>query len=468
MLWFLSGLILGSLGVLAFIRLRDRSFKEDRLTLSLRLEEEKHKAIDGEERFMALKRDFESIRNERDQLSRENAGLETRIVLEKSHMEEKLSLLENAKESMALKFENLANQILEEKTARFTELNQTQISSLLIPLGEKLKEFGDRVQKSSDKESEQRTILKSEIAKLMELNSTITRETSSLTRALKGDSRSQGVWGEMILERTLEMSGLRKDREFRVQASFTGEEGDRLRPDIIIDLPENRHLVIDSKVSLTAYERFLSDPVPEEKKNQALLHVQSVRAHFNELSRKDYRNILSLSSVDFVLMFIPMESAYALAVETDPELIGEALGKNVLIVYPGTLLMALRTIAHVWRYEEQNRNALDIARKAGLLYDKFVGFVNDLEEIGEKLEKAQTAYGKAYGKLVQGKGNLVRSSESLRDLGVKTGKVLSEKLRDASLQGEERAILGEDSAGWSEELSSQMGLDDEREGGGDG
>ena len=447
-LWFFSGLVIGALLIFVFFRARERSLSGETLTLSLRLEEEKRKSADVEDRLMALKQDLESIRDERDELSRANAGLETRIALEKSHAEEKLALLENAKESMALKFQNLANQILEEKTARFTEMNQSQLSSLLTPLGEKLKEFGDRVQQSSEKESEQRTILKSEISKLMELNSMMTRETSSLTQALKGDSRSQGAWGEMILERTLEMSGLKENREFRVQASFTDEEGARLRPDIIIDLPEGRHLVVDSKVSLTAYERSLSESVPEEKKRQTLLHLQSVRGHLNDLSRKDYRSIHSLSSLDFVLMFIPIESAYALAVETDPGLIGEALEKNVLIVYPGTLLMALRTIAHVWRYEDQNRNALEIARQAGALYDKFVGFVTDLKDVGEKLEKARKSYEMAYGKLSLGKGNLVRSSERLRELGVKTGKSLPEQLLDESSQAEEkRTALDEVSPG---------------------
>ncbi len=447
-LWFFSGLVIGALLIFVFFRARERSLSGETLTLSLRLEEEKRKSADVEDRLMALKQDLESIRDERDELSRMNAGLETRIALEKSHAEEKLALLENAKESMALKFQNLANQILEEKTARFTEMNQSQLSSLLTPLGEKLKEFGDRVQQSSEKESEQRTILKSEISKLMELNSMMTRETSSLTQALKGDSRSQGAWGEMILERTLEMSGLKENREFRVQASFTDEEGARLRPDIIIDLPEGRHLVVDSKVSLTAYERSLSESVPEEKKRQTLLHLQSVRGHLNDLSRKDYRSIHSLSSLDFVLMFIPIESAYALAVETDPGLIGEALEKNVLIVYPGTLLMALRTIAHVWRYEDQNRNALEIARQAGALYDKFVGFVTDLKDVGEKLEKARKSYEMAYGKLSLGKGNLVRSSERLRELGVKTGKSLPEQLLDESSQAEEkRTALDEVSPG---------------------
>ncbi len=444
--WFFSGLFLGALVIFVFTRIRERSFKEEKLTLTLRLEEEKRKSAETEERLRVMARDCETIRDEREKLSRENVGLETRIALEKTHMEEKLALLEDAKESMALKFQNLANQILEEKTARFTEMNQVQLSSLLTPLGEKLKEFGDRVQQSSEKESEQRTILKSEILKLMDLNATMTRETSNLAQALKGDARSQGAWGEMILERTLEMSGLREGREFRVQASFTDEEGARLRPDIIIDLPEGRHLVVDSKVSLTAYERSLSETSPEEKRRQGLLHVQSVRSHLNDLSRKDYRSIHHLFSLDFVLMFIPIESAYALAVETDPELIGDALAKNVLIVYPGTLLMALRTIAHVWRYENQNRNALEIARQAGALYDKFVGFVADLEEIGEKLDKARKAYEKAYGKLSMGKGNLVRSSERLRELGVKTGKVLSGQLLDEANQSEEQPTVPGDAS----------------------
>ena len=446
-LWFSAGLVFGAVAVFVFFGVRERSLARENLALSLKVEEEKRKGTEADGRLEAVKKDLQIIREERDALSRSNAGLETKIALERSHMEEKISLLEHAKESMGMNFQNLANQILEEKTARFTEMNQSQLSSLLTPLGEKLKEFGDRVQQSSEKESEQRMLLKLEISKLMDLNSMMTRETSSLTQALKGDSRSQGAWGEMILERTLEMSGLRENREFRVQASFTDEEGVRLRPDIIIDLPEGRHLVVDSKVSLTAYERSLSESNPEEKERQTLQHVQSVKAHLNDLSRKDYRNIHALESLDFVLMFIPIESAYALAVETDPDLVGEALAKNVLIVYPGTLLMALRTIAHVWRYEHQNRNAMEIARQAGALYDKFVGFVTDLKDVGDKLEKAKKSYETAYGKLSSGKGNLVRSSERLRELGVKTGKTLPEQLLDEGLrQEEERAVLSEDAS----------------------
>jgi DNA recombination protein RmuC len=304
--WFSSGLIFGAVAVFIFLGVRERSLAGEKLALSLKVEEEKRKVSEADGRLETIKQELQIIRDERDDLSRMNAGLETKIVLERSHLEEKISLLEHAKESMGMNFQNLANQILEEKTARFTEMNQSQLSLLLTPLGEKLKEFGERVQQSSEKESEQRMLLKLEISKLMDLNSMMTRETSSLTQALKGDSRSQGAWGEMILERTLEMSGLRENREFRVQASFTDEEGARLRPDIIIDLPEGRHLVVDSKVSLTAYERSLSEANPEEKERQTLQHVQSVKAHLNDLSRKDYRNIHALESLDFVLMFIPI------------------------------------------------------------------------------------------------------------------------------------------------------------------
>ncbi len=377
------------------------------------------------------------LRSERERLSTEKAQIETRMESDRASFAEKLELLDKAKETLGDQFRVLANAIFEEKTQKFTQQNQDQLATLLGPLGERIKDFETRVQSVYDNETQQRTALKTEIAKLVEANAKISSDTTNLARALKGDSKTQGAWGEMILERALEMAGLTKDREYRIQQHYLDEAGGRLRPDVIIDLPEGRHMVIDSKVSLTAYERLCASAAEHERERELALHVSSVRSHMVGLGKKDYQKIFGLATLDFVIMFIPIESAYSVAVQADPALTQDALERNVLIVYPSTLLMALRTIAHVWRYEYQNRNAQEIARQAGALYDKFVGFVDDLKDVGDRLNKAQTAFDAAYGKLSSGRGNLVRSAERIRELGVKPSKALPAGLIEAAMeQGE--------------------------------
>ena len=374
---------------------------------------------------------------ERDRLRTRNAQVEARLESERSGFAEKLDLLQQAKDALGDQFRVLANSILEENGKKFAQQNQTQLSSLLNPLGEKLKDFESRVQNAYDSESQQRAALRSEISRLVEANAKISSDTTNLARALKGDSKAQGAWGEMILERALEMAGLTRDREYRVQQSYSGESGGRLRPDVIVDLPEGRHMVIDSKVSLTSYERFCSAANEQERQRELALHLASMRNHMADLGKKDYQRIHDLDTLDFVIMFVPIESAYSLAVANDAALTQDALERNVLIVYPGTLLMALRTIAHVWRYEYQNRNAQEIARQAGALYDKFVGFVSDLKEVGERLGRAQAAYDSAFGKLSTGRGNLVRSAERIRALGVKPAKSLPGALVDSAEENAE-------------------------------
>ena len=382
-------------------------------------------------------RERDRLRNERDQLAVGKAQIETRMEFERSGFSEKLDLLEKAKEALGNQFQVLANAIFEEKSRKFKEQNQEQLANLVVPLGEKIKEFETRVQAAYDSETQQRTALKTEIARLVEANAKISSDATNLARALKGDTKTQGAWGEMILERALEMAGLAKDREYRIQQHYVSEEGGRLRPDVILDLPEGRHMVIDSKVSLTSYERLCGSDTEHDREHALAQHVSSMRNHMISLGRKDYQKLHGLETLDFVIMFVPIESAYSIAVQADPALTQDALEKNVLIVYPSTLLMALRTIAHVWRYEYQNRNAQEIARQAGSLYDKFVGFVGDLEDVGERLNKAQNAYDSAFSKLKSGRGNLVRSAERIRELGVKPSKSLSRPLLESALEQEE-------------------------------
>lgn len=410
--------------------------REALLTVKAQAEANLHaglrRAQEQEQRVSSLIDELAQIRGERDMLAAKRAELETRIEADQAGFGEKLALLDGAKEALGNQFQVLAARILDEKTLKFTQQNQEQLNHILGPLGEKLKDFENKVQSVYDNETQQRTALKTEISRLVEANAKISVDANNLTRALKGDVRAQGAWGEMILERALEMAGLTRDREYRVQQHYQDEEGARLRPDVIIDLPEGRNMVIDSKVSLTHYERHCTALSEHDRQHELVNHVASVRNHMVGLAKKDYQKLHKLETLDFVIMFIPIESAYSVAVQADPNLTQDALAKNVLIVYPSTLLMALRTIAHVWRYEHQNRNAQEIARQAGALYDKFVGFVDDLTDVGERINKAQSAYDAAFSKLSHGRGNLLRSAERIRELGVKPAKSLPLSLLEAA------------------------------------
>ena len=261
----------------------------------------------------------------------------------------------------------------------------------------------------------------------MALNKQIGVEASNLTKALKGDSKKQGNWGEVILERVLERSGLVKGQEYRVQASLNASDGTRFQPDVIIDLPDNKHLVIDSKVSLVAYERLVSAETEEDRKLHSKAHVESIRGHVHNLSSKNYNALQQVNSPDFVLLFVPIESSFSFAVQIDAELFSDAWDKRVVIVSPSTLLATLRTIASIWKQERQNRNVLEIAKLSGLMYDKFVGFVNDMEGIGKNIRQSQVAYDNALNKLTDGNGNLTRTAEKIKSLGAKTNKQIDQK-----------------------------------------
>lgn len=366
------------------------------------------------------------------------AALTMQLEQERRQTEEKLQLLAEAREQLTAQFRNLAQEILEDKSRRFTEQNRNNLEGLLSPLREQIREFEKRVQEVYDKESRDRLSLFHEIARLKELNQRISEDAINLTRALKGDNKVQGSWGEMILERLLEKSGLVRGREYDVQVSFSDAQGRRQQPDVIIRLPEDRHVIIDSKVSLTAYERYCTAEDEAERMAALREHCASLRNHCRGLAAKSYQH-LGIRTLDFVLLFVPIEPAYSEAVRHDPELFGYALERNIVIVTPSTLLATLRTIHNIWRFEHQNRHALEIAEKAGRLYDKFVGFVADLDEVGRRLAAAQRAHEDAFRKLSHGRGNLVKTAEDIKALGARAAKSLPAELVEEA--AEERPLL---------------------------
>ena len=372
------------------------------------------------------------LRDERDQAIQNAIRLEAALDSERKQGLGRLESLNEAKEALTSQFKNLANEILEDKSKRFTEQNAANLDALLKPLKTKLAEFKEQVSNSYGNEARERFALKSEIERLANLNLRMSDETRSLTQALKGDSKVQGNWGELVLESILESSGLRKGEEYVVQDSHTLTDGSRLQPDVVVKLPEGRSLVVDSKVSITAYARHAETTDPAIAEQALAAHIQSLRQHIQGLSSKNYSALYGVGSVDFVLMFVPIEPAFLLALKTAPNLYQEALAKNIVLVCPSTLMATLRTVAHLWRQDHQNRNALEIAKQCGTLYDKFVGFVDDLEKLGQRLEQAQTSYHDAFNKLKSGKGNLIRTAEKVRELGVKPSKSIPAPLLDSS------------------------------------
>ena len=377
-----------------------------------------------------------SLRAERDQAIQNAIRLEAALDSERKQGLGRIESLNEAKEALTSQFKNLANEILEDKSKRFTEQNVANLDALLKPLQAKLSEFKEQVNTSYGNEARERFALKGEIERLANLNLRMSDETRSLTQALKGDSKVQGNWGELVLESILESSGLRKGEEYLVQDSHTQTDGSRLQPDVVVKLPEGRSLVVDSKVSITAYSRHAEATDPTVSEQELAAHIQSLRQHIQGLSSKNYSSLYGIGSVDFVLMFVAIEPAFLLALKTAPNLYQEALAKNIVLVCPSTLMATLRTVAHLWRQDHQNRNALEIAKQCGALYDKFVGFIDDLEKLGQRLDQAQSSYHDAFNKLKSGKGNLIRSAERVRELGVKPSKNISAPLIESSTDTE--------------------------------
>jgi len=385
--------------------------------------EERNKLLENSNSETAIQ-----LNAERDKVLKLNSELSS-LKSDYDNLQEKLAEqkgeIEELQEKFIKEFENLANKIFEEKSSKFTEQNKINLDQILKPLSEKIKDFEKKVEETYDKESKERFSLAKEIKGLQELNLQMSKDATNLTNALKGDSKTMGNWGEVILESILEKSGLVKGREYFIQESHVTDEGKRLQPDVIIKLPENRNIIIDSKVSLVAYDRYCSTEDEKEREIQLKSHIASIRNHINNLSKKIYQNIYELESLDFVIMFLPVEPAYSLAAQNDWTLVNEATEKNIVLISPSILLIALKTIASLWRREFQNRNALEIAKQSGDLLDKFSAFVDDLIMVGKNIKTTKDNYDKAMNKLVEGKGNLISRTEKIRELGAKATKSLS-------------------------------------------
>jgi len=367
------------------------------------------------------------LKGERDKVVELNSKLSS-LKSDHSNLQQKLieqkTEIEKLQETFTKEFENLANRIFEEKGKAFTETNKTNLTQILDPLKERIRDFEKKVEESNKENIDRHASLRQQLQMLKDMNQEITKEAKNLTEALKGQSKTQGNWGEFILESILEKSGLVKGREYVVQESITTESGRRFQPDVIIKLPENKSIVIDSKVSLVGYEKFVSSENENEKQLALRDHNFSIRSHIKNLASKNYQNLYQLEGLDFVLMFMPIEPAFALAVQQDPQIFNDAFEQNIVIVSPSTLLATLRTIASIWRQENQNKNAFEIARQSGELLDKFTSFVDDLITIGKGLVSTKDNYDKAMNKLVEGRGNLVSRTEKIKQLGAKATKSL--------------------------------------------
>ena len=356
------------------------------------------------------------------ELDRDYAILHTRFEEHNRASQEKIRLLDEAKESLRIQFENLANQIFEKKSKSFEEGNQKQLQHLLKPFREQIDEFSKQSQEQFMYEAKERHLLKDEILRLKELNHRISEDAINLTNALKGENKTQGNWGEIVLEKILEESGLRNGHEYDTQGSYRGEDGQLLRPDVVLHLPQAKDIIIDSKVSLIAYDAFMREDDPDKKADALKQHIASISLHVKALSEKKYESIKGVRTLDFVLLFMPIEGAFLLALEHDERFFRKAYNKNIIIVSPSTLLVTLRTIEHIWRREYQEENAKEIASSAEALYDKFVGFVDEMQLLGEQISKTNDTYERAMNKLSTGKGNLIRRSENMRKLGLKPKK----------------------------------------------
>lgn len=393
-----------------------------------------------------LKQEYAALLEQNHALQVQNERLNTQSEKDRQAAEEKLALLADARKNLSDQFQNLANTILEEKSRRFTEQNHDHLQQLLNPLNERIHGFSELVQQTYEKEAKERLTIENELKRLQTLNTQLHHDAKALTTALTGtQNKTQGNWGEMILESVLENSGLQKGREYIVQASSIRHEADgtqrRLQPDVLINLPDNKQIVIDSKVSLTAYVRYTQSTGAEAERELAN-HVASIRAHIKSLAAKDYTDLEGVKTLDFVFMFVPVEPAYLLALQHDPNLFQECFDKRIMLTGPSTLLATLRTVANIWRNEQQNQNALAIAEAGSKLYDKFVGFVESMDGINKALGQAQSQFQTAYSRLVSGRGNLISSTEKLRKLGIKAGKQLQRDLVEKAVsETEDHAAL---------------------------
>ncbi len=379
--------------------------------------------VRSDEELKQLREKINFLTSEKATLASDHKSLQERMLEHKSELEA-LQL------QMKEQFQNIAADIVFKNSQRIQEEHKDKLNDILTPLRDKIEKFETQVKNTHEERIREHQSMKEQLSQLQTLNKSIGDEARNLVTALKGQTKTQGNWGEMILEKVLERSGLVKGREYHVQSSMQSEDGRRLQPDVIINLPENRNLVVDSKVSLIAYERYSSAEDPQLREQALKEHILSIRKHIKDLSGKSYQNLYEINTLDFVLLFIPIEPAFALAVEHDAELFNEAFERNIVIVTTSTLLATLRTIASIWRLEYQNKNSVEIARQAGDLYDKFSGLVEDLIGVGTKITSAKDAYESSMNKLYQGKGNLISRVENLKKLGLKTSKQINQKLLD--------------------------------------
>ena len=403
---------------------------------------EQHQAskTNFENQLQFLNSDKENIRTEKDslaiQLSKKEVDFENLWERNKEQKEE----VEKLQDKFTKEFENLANKILDEKSNKFTEQNKENMKNILTPLQDKIQLFEKKVEDTHKESIDYHAALRQQILGLQEMNNQMSKETINLTKALKGDSKIQGNWGELVLERVLEKSGLEKGREYEVQKGFTNDDGNRVFPDVVINLPDGKKMIIDSKVSLTAYEKYINEEDDLLKIAHLREHVLSIKRHVDQLSNKNYQDLFQIESPDFILLFIPIEPAFAMALNEDTNLYNKAFEQNIVIVTPATLLATLRTIDSMWTNQKQQENALEIARQAGALYDKFEGFVIDLIKIGKKIDESKIEYSAAMSKLTTGQGNLIVSVEKLKKMGAKAKKTLPENILQRA-QNEQNKLL---------------------------
>jgi len=378
-------------------------------------------------------RELTGVQEKYAHLLSQNSGLQVRLEEEQRQNAEKLALLKGAEEEMKLQFSKLANDIFEQRSKVHAEQNRLQLDTILKPFKEQVNAFGKKIEDNYITETKERHLLKDQIVQLRSLNERLSDDANNLTKALKGENKTQGNWGELILERILESSGLREGHEYETQSSYKDEQGKMYRPDVLIHLPDEKDIIIDSKVSLVAYDHYIKAEDENAKSNALKQHVASIRAHIKGLSDKKYENLVGVKSLDFVLLFMPIEGAYMLALENDANFFQEAIKENIMVVGPSTLLVTLRTIEYIWRNERQEQNAQEIAQKGADLYDKFVGFVEDMEKIGGLIGRTQESYETAMNKLCTGKGNLIKRTEDMKKLGIKTKKKIDAKLLEEQL-----------------------------------
>ncbi|MCK5830331.1 MAG: DNA recombination protein RmuC [Methylococcales bacterium] len=404
--------------------LREKTDAYQKLSLRLAITEEKLTQFEDKEL------DYQYLQQQLIASKTENAELQTKWIEQGKNANEKIKLLQNAETQLKTQFENLATKIFEDRSKQLSEQNKTSMEHIVSPIKEQLSDFKKRVETVYENETKDRISLREEIVSLRRDTEKMNKEALNLTKALKGDKKIQGNWGEMILEKVLEQSGLRKNIEYETQGAFRDEEKKLFKPDIIIRLPENKDVIVDSKVSLVAYETYCSTENDLERTDALKAHTKAVRDHIKGLSDKDYSGLKGLRSLDFVLLFMPIEAAFMAAFSADEKLFTDAFEHKIVVVTPTTLLATLKTIENIWRYERQNENAKLIADKAGLLYDKIRGFSEDMEKMGNQLNTVNKTYDGVMNKLTLGSGNLIRQASSFVDLGVKVKKTLPKSLTE--------------------------------------